>query len=213
MRREHVRRAHLRLRARVSGDDGFTLSEAVVGMILLMIFLTIFSGGLISMYSAANHAQAVAATSGQLGFAFDRLDTEVRYASFLSTPGQDSNDHNNWYVEMQNTNSSPATCVQLRVDQVGKQLQQRSWTDGGEAGDWITLASYVTNGAVAPGSAQPFLVYAATSTVKSAELTVNLISGQDATREGAQSTTALALTALNTSQNTPASGLCTGYRP
>lgn len=198
---------------RVSGDGGFTLSEAVVGMFLLMVFLTIFSGSLIAMYSVANHAQAVATTSGQLGFAFDRLDTEVRYASFLSTPGQDSNDHNNWYVEMQNTNVSPATCVQLRVDQVSQQLQQRSWIDGGPAGAWTTLASYVSNGDAAAGSAQPFLVYAATSTVKAAELTVNLTSAQDATREGAQSTSSVTLTALNTNLTTPASGLCTGYRP
>ena len=165
------------------------------------------------MYSSANHAQAVAATSGQLGFAFDRLDTEVRYASFLSTPGQDSNDHNNWYVEMQNTNVSPATCLQLRVDQVSQQLQERSWLDGGQAGAWTTLASYITNGGTAAGATQPFIVYAATSTVKSAELTVNLTSAQDATREGAQSTSSVTLTALNTSQSTPASGLCTGYRP
>jgi len=198
---------------RVSGDDGFTLSEAVVGMFILMVFFAIFSGSLIVMYSSANHAQAVAATSGQLGFAFDRLDTEVRYASFLSTPGQDSNDHNNWYVEMQNTNVSPATCFQLRVDQVSQQLQERSWLDGGQAGAWTTLASYITNGGTAAGSTQPFIVYAATSTVKSAELTVNLTSAQDATREGAQSTSSVTLTALNTSQSTPASGLCTGYRP
>jgi len=114
---------------------------------------------------------------------------------------------------MQDSNSNPATCVQLRVDQVNQQLQQRSWVDGGPAGDWTALASYVTNGAAAPGSAQPFVVFAATSTVKSAELTVNLISGQDAAREGAQSTSSVTLTALNTSQTTPASGLCTGYRP
>lgn len=197
---------------RTNDDAGFTLIETVVGMVVMSVFLAMFTGSVVMMFRSSNSSQAVAHTAQEIDNAFTKLDKQVRYASYVGEPGQDPNDGNNWYVEFQDSNTTPATCYQLRVDQASAALQQRSWSGSGTPSAWQQLATGVLNGG-GTGSAAPFAVTAATSTVTSVELTVHLVAGEGSGSDAAQSQSNMTFTALNSTVNTPIRGICAGMRP
>jgi len=197
---------------RPSGDAGFTLIETVVGMVVMSVFLALFTGSVVAMFGSSNHSQAVAHSAQEISNAFTKLDRQVRYASYVGEPGQDPNDGGNWYVEFQNTNTNPATCYQLRVDQGSETLQQRSWSGSGTPSGWQQLATGVLNGG-GSGVDAPFVVTAATGTVTSAELTVHLVTGEGTGSNAAQSQSSMTFTALNSTVTTPIRGICAGMRP
>jgi prepilin-type N-terminal cleavage/methylation domain-containing protein len=200
------------MQRRVGRDDGFTTIEMVVALVVFGVFLSMFSGAIWGVYKSSNRTQAVVHTSEQISQAFLTLDREVRYASYIAAPGQVSSDANNWYVEFQDTTSATPLCYQLRISQSAGQLQQRTWTTGSPSA-WQPLAGGVANGATAAGAAQPFITAAASASVKSAQLTLNLTDSEDATGEGTSTLSTFTFTALNSSLSSPTSGLCTGHRP
>ncbi len=194
-------------------DAGFTLIEVMTAVAVMGVFLGIFTTSLVMMFRSSNHTQAVARTSQEINDAFTWLDRQVRYASYVGPAGQDFADGGNWYVEFENTNTSPATCYQLRVDQGAEQLQVRSWPTGGSPSSWLPLASGVTNGG-SSGADKPFSVTNASGTVASAALTVDLVTREGGSGpDGATSQDNTTFTALNTNVTTPIGGLCTGWRP
>lgn len=197
---------------RPRGDSGFTLIETVVGMVVMSIFLAMFTGSVVMMFGSSNHSQAVAHSAQEISNAFTKLDRQVRYASYVGEPGQDPNDGNNWYVEFENTNTDPAMCYQLRVDQSSDTLQQRSWSGSGTPSAWQQLATGVLNGG-GSGADAPFALTPATATVPSAELTVHLVTGEGSGSNAAQSESSMAFTALNSTVTTPIRGFCAGMRP
>lgn len=187
--------------------------DVLVGMVVMGVFLAMFTGSVVLLFGSSNRSQAVANTSQQLSQAYLWLDRHVRYADYVATPGQDATD-GNWYVELREADGDPGTCYQLRVDHSSGQLQQRSWTGSGPASGWTPLASGVTNGAAAAGSAtQPFVFDAAKGALRNAQLTVNLVTAQGSGANGASSSSSMAFTALNTNVNTLPHGTCDGMRP
>ncbi|MCU1656829.1 MAG: hypothetical protein JWO57_1485 [Pseudonocardiales bacterium] len=151
-------------RVRMSGDDGTSLMELIIGMALMTVFMAMFTGAVVLMTSSANKVQAVTTTSQQINQAFLRLDRLVRYASAISTPAK-AGASSDWYVELSTPNpSNVSTCSQLRVDR--QQLQLRTWTVSNDtnaatstASPWQPLASSITNGAAAAGtSTTPFFL-------------------------------------------------------
>ena len=197
---------------RPRGDVGFSLIETVTGMFVMGVFMAIFSAAMITIYGSSNRSEAVAQTQQQLDTAFTRLDGELRYASYISTPGQDAQD-GDWYVEFQNAAVVPSVCTQLRIDKTAQQLQQRTWTGTGPAGAWQPLAVDVVNGAAAPGANQPFTLTAASSLVQLTQLTVNLLAAQGGGSDQRSSQSTVTFTALNTSTKAPKTIPCTGMRP
>jgi hypothetical protein len=197
---------------RPSGDGGFALMEVLAAMGVLAIFFGMFTGAIVTTFDSSNHSQGIARTTQELSRAFERLDTQVRYASYLATPGQVAGDGNNWYLELQDTNQDPARCIQLRVDRASEQLQQRSWPVGGATSAWLPLASGVVNGA-ATGADAPFVVTRPDQKVRAVQLTLNLVTSQGSGGGAVSSRTQLTFTALNTNLTTPQGGLCTGMRP
>ncbi len=215
-------------RRRPRGDDGFTLMDLVAGMTVMSILMAIFTTSIVLMFRSSNRSQAVANTAQQVNNAFIWLERKIRYADFISAPGQDANDGGAWYVEFQSID--PATnapvCHQLRVDQHSEQLQQRSWTDSGPAGGWQPLATGVTNGGATPDSGnQPFErlqpgegqpsspTNAALPALPSLQLTVNLTVREGHGPDAASSQSRVTLAAFNTDSASRLSGLCTGMRP
>src|SRR6185437_781982 len=179
-------------RLREQSDRGFTMLEMVVGMTLMMIFLSIFTTAIISMFDSTNKSQAVNNGSAQLNIAFGRLDRTIRYASFVSQ--QSVGGDGNWYVTFQTTNTGTPVCTQLRIDKTAQRLQQRTWNVSGTAPNttasgltgWTQLASGITNGCAAVGSPyQPFTLTPAGSAVTSESLNLHLLaldgSGRTAT--------------------------------
>lgn len=147
-----------RLAARVpQGDAGTTLIELLVGMLIMAIFMGMFTGAMLMMSNTSNKVQAITLTANQQSDAYFQLDREIRYASAISTP---SFDNNMWHVEfatnvVNRTNSTATTtnkCTQLAVappsgvgGSVGV-LKQRTWNVGDSSpGAWTVLASYVTD--------------------------------------------------------------------
>lgn len=196
----------------VRDDRGFALLEVLTALVVLSIFFAMFTGAIVTTFTSSSRSQGVANTSQELSLAFQHLDLQVRYVSYVSAPAQVPADENNWYVEMQDSNASPTRCIQLRVSRSAGQLQQRSWPVGGQPGSWQPLASRVVNGG-AVGAAAPFVVSRPNATVRSAQLTVNLETAQGSGDSAASSRTQLTFTALNTNLTTPSGGQCTGWRP
>jgi hypothetical protein len=200
-------------RARVHGDAGTTLAELIVGMALMAIFMTIFTGATLMMTNTTNKVEAVALSSGQSNQAFLTLDKMVRYAATISTPGKNTTGTNDWYVELDTTNTGSEVCTQLRVDIATKQLQDRTWTVSGTSyttpTGWLPLASGVTNGSAAVGSTDaPFTTPAAVTGAASAyqQLQITLVT----TSNSANSTTSRSstnFTAINSAIAT-ASTVC-----
>lgn len=224
-----------RVRRKARGDAGFTMLEMIVSMVLMSIFMGIFGSSIVSMFRSADTSQSLANAAQQVNLAFQRMDTTIRYASYVSAPGQSGiaspgSPAGDWYVEIglqplptdaNPQKRAPTECRQLRVNTTTNQFQMRSWpvsTAGvvGPVSDWQNLAS-----SVAPGAPQPFVLTQATSTstVRTAQLTVNLVAWGDDNGAGARDpnrrTTASSVTfaAMNTTASMLTSGTCVRSRP
>jgi type II secretory pathway pseudopilin PulG len=197
-------------RLREQSDRGFTMLEMVVGMTLMMIFLSIFTTAIISMFDSTNKSQAVNNGSAQLNIAFGRLDRTIRYASFVSQ--QSVGGDGNWYVTFQTTNTGTPVCTQLRIDKTAQRLQQRTWNVSGTAPNttasgltgWTQLASGITNGGAAVGSPdQPFTLTPAGSAVTSESLNLHLLALDGSGRTATTSLSTVTFVAINTNLKTP----------
>lgn len=197
----------VRRRVRYSNDLGTTMMELVVGMTLMGVFMTMFAAAIGMMYNSANKTESLNETSSQLNVVFNRLDTSVRYASAISTPGQSGG---NWYVELQTTNTGSTVCTQLRLNTDAKQLQQRTWTEpiatsSGRPTDWVPLASNIT-----VGDAVPFELTPASGIVNFQQLRFRMASESGTNRSATTSLSDVTFTALNSTLNTPTTGICAG---
>ena len=109
-------------------DEGTTLIELSVGMALMVVFMTIFTSAIVSMFASTNKTQAVVNSSTQLKSAFDRLDRQVRYASLIDQP----TDTTYWSVAFQTDDPTSTTCRQLTIRPFGNDttpdLVERTWT-------------------------------------------------------------------------------------
>lgn len=200
------------MRTRLSDDTGISLLEVIVGMVLMGIFMSIFVTALVSMTNAQSKSRSVAQTSQNIGQGFVRLDKTVRYATAISAPGTGS-PSGDWYVEYTTPTAGAQTCTQLRVDIATKQLQQRSWqvVNSAAAGltGWTPLASEITNGAAAAGSAdQPFVRPAPGATADYQQLTMTLASVAGPANGATKSGTSFTFTAINSSLPAPTTAFC-----
>jgi Tfp pilus assembly protein PilW len=201
-----------RLRRRLQGDDGTSLIELTVGMLLMSIFLAMFTGAIVMMNSAMNKSQAVNLSASQLNVAFASLDNMVRYAAFISTPkvGSPSGD---WYVEFRVTTTGAEVCNQLRVDIASKQLQRRTWTVAGGVAStpsaWVPIASGISNGGAAAGAkTQPFYLVTPVGNAVSQQLTFNLVSPAGAGSALTNSVSSFTFTALNSPVGVVGTQIC-----
>ena len=202
MRRERWRR-------RLAQDEGTTLVELMVGMMLMVTFMGMFTTAIVLMSNSMNKAQAINLSSSQLNIAFSNLDKTVRYAAAITSPGIGT-PSGDWYVEIRTTNTGSEVCTQLRVDIASQQLQDRTWTVVNTVASapsaWIPIASGMSNGAAAAGSPlQPFVLIPPSTNVVFQQLTVNLVSPAG---NGAGQTTSMStfsFTALNSTATSAAS--------
>ena len=115
---------------RPSGDEGMTLMELMIGMVIMSILMGICTSAIVSMFSSTGKTQTVANTSQQLDTAFDQLDKQVRYASSIDQPtGSVAN--NNLSVAFQTVSPTATVCTQLRIQVLTGttqlQLVERTW--------------------------------------------------------------------------------------
>ncbi|MBG0821111.1 hypothetical protein HS048_10240 [Planomonospora sp. ID91781] len=129
----------------------------MVSISLMGVMMVIFTTGVLQVYRAVNGVEALSASQSQLQTAFQRLDKEIRYATWISEPSVPIRD--NRYVEFayvepaeqdpqtgQVVKPPQAMCGQLRLDLNRGVLQLVRWTPGsppaeGRPGE--TLASEI----------------------------------------------------------------------
>jgi type II secretory pathway pseudopilin PulG len=129
------------------GDEGFSLIDIIVATSIMAVIMVIVTGGIIEVYSDVNKADSTSSARDQIGNSFRRLDRELRYATWVSPPGQVNGA---WYLEFAtNTN-----CQQL-VFQNGT-LTKLTWVlPSTTPGTPQTIASDLAQ----TGSTPPFTVY------------------------------------------------------
>jgi prepilin-type N-terminal cleavage/methylation domain-containing protein len=141
---------------RISEDDGFSLMETIVAMVIFSIFMSTAMAAIISIMNSTHKSQSLTDGAAQLENAFQRLDHQVRYADAVNQPGPGTN---GTYVEWhtQATSTTPQTCAQLKYDPTAKTLSERTWLPGAAvvaATSWILVANNIVNTASQPPFAQ-----------------------------------------------------------
>ncbi len=211
------RQALTRARSRARDDEGTTLMELVVGMMVGLIFLGMFTGAIVLLYQNSNRDNALTASSRQTDTAFSRLDRTVRYASMISTPGVSSG--GSWYVEFLTRATGPQVCTQLRINVTTQKLEARTVpvSSSGTLGTpsaFALWATGITNGGAAAGTSQPFILLPAGG-VAYEQLQVNLVATSGSPAITAQ--TNATFTALNSATaaaaNTGTQTACNLARP
>jgi prepilin-type N-terminal cleavage/methylation domain-containing protein len=188
-----------------SGDEGVTLIEVAVAMIIMAVLMAIFTSSVLQMFRSADRTEAVSIAQSQNNTAFLRLDTAIRYASAISSPGVVGG---NYYVEFLTSNSTTPVCTELRLNVTASQLQIRTWNQGASPlvpSAWVPLASNVT-------SSTPFQFLDADATYNFQRLRLNLVADTKSEGISAAATTDVTFTALNTELGTATTTVCTEGR-
>ncbi|GAA3440882.1 PulJ/GspJ family protein [Planomonospora venezuelensis] len=215
---------------RASGDAGISLIEILVTIGVMGVVMTMFTTGVLQVYRTVNTVESLSTAQSQLHVAYQRLDREIRYASWLSAVRGDG-DH--WYVgfaymdfpdedaqtpQPVNAQTRQPWCGRLRLDLGTGVLQLQRWTPGsppaaGTPGE--TLASHVvTDGGLRTDP--PFSVRDAGSSATAdaafvpdfQQLRVNLAVRVGSGQHAATTDFDVTFTALNTSRETEADNAC-----
>jgi len=189
-------------------EDGFTLVELMVVLPFLLIVTTLVLSTVVTAYGAESRVQSTSQSSSQVTLAFLSLDDEVRYATDINQPGQDSSSPANYYVEFEsdwNTNSQGEPgCTQLEYNNSGGELQQRSWYVGATIPTgWQVLASALTTSI----STDPFVL---SDQAAPWQLSFKISSAAVDGGSTGNAQSSFTITALNTSSNSSSSNVCGG---
>ena len=196
----------------VTEDTGATLVELLVGMLVMVIFMTIFTGAVVSMARTVVKVDAVTSSAAQVDKAFLTLDKLVRYANAITTIGTAPS--GGWYVELDtvDTAASKDTCTQLWVDFTTKRLRVRTWDARTAIGlpipsAWKTLADNIQPKDTTGAAYQPFTVSAvgasAPAGARFQQLTVTLTAGTSKVTSASTTRASMTFTALNSSASDP----------
>jgi len=151
-------------RSAKSDQQGFTLVELLVSMLVFSIFLTILISSVVGITRASTRVSVIAQTSNGILSVFQSMDRQVRYADSINFPAIVSG--GNVYVEFRtpasSTSSGVTTCTQYRYVPTTLSLQLRQWPDvaGTAAPDWINGLTNVANDG---GTTYPFKMTPASS--------------------------------------------------
>ncbi|MCW2538669.1 MAG: hypothetical protein JWN95_394 [Frankiales bacterium] len=173
-------------------DGGFSLTEVLVTMGIMSIFMAMFTTALVQMFGTSNKIDRISQSTEQLNLAFQRVDKQIRYASSMNAPNSIATGTTGpWYVEFVNTATGNDVCTQLKLD--GTMFYERTWT-GTPASTpvFVPLASNL-----APATSTPFSFYVATGTQTIQRLGLRLAASAGGT---ATSNLSVTFAAMNSSQ-------------
>ena len=145
-----------RLRAR---EDGFTLSELLVSMMVLSLALAMFFTTLASVQRSVAETDIRTRSNTQARLALQTLDHEVRSGNVLYDPATSVDPYFRFkiYTQANATTRQPSpgyTCRLWRITAAGE-LQTRWWEPAqsdpnDSASNWQTVATGIVNKQVAP---------------------------------------------------------------
>ncbi|MEU8819568.1 prepilin-type N-terminal cleavage/methylation domain-containing protein [Actinoplanes sp. NPDC048796] len=114
-------------------DGGYSLLELIVAMGIMSVVLVVVFGGIMQVYSAVNRTEGTSFARDQVAAAFRRLDTQLRYASWVSLKAEVPVG-GRYYLEF----ALPTGCRQLVFDK--DVLTLASWTAPGSPGKATVVA-------------------------------------------------------------------------
>jgi prepilin-type N-terminal cleavage/methylation domain-containing protein len=181
-------------------EDGVTLIELIVSLMLMSVMLTIFTTGVVQMYQAANKTESLADAQSQLNTVFLRLDKVVRYAGWISDLQQSGTRYD---IRMQTTGADGQHCYGLKLLGDQDRLFITDWTlenpptVSAYAGTsiWAALATNVD----APSGGKPFDRIPADDKQNFDRLQLDLVATAGSGTSGTKTNTSVSFTALNTS--------------
>lgn len=208
-------------------DAGVTLVEVMVSMAVMSVVMVIFTGGIMQVFRTTAKSEGISIVQTQLQIAFQRVDKQIRYASWIAAPGKVGSA---WYVEFANFDGTQ--CGQLRLDTAaatggnpddGKGvLSMLTWPADPKVGQPPAAGApglIIAQRLLDPGPAGPFERQDPNApgtgfTPDFQRLRITLaaqVGDQQSSDSTAQVDTTF--TALNTSRNTPADSECSKGRP
>jgi prepilin-type N-terminal cleavage/methylation domain-containing protein len=156
-----------RTRDRLRGDEGFTLTELAVTMIVMGIVAAIFTSILYEAQIGVSREKERSDANDQARLAIEEMDREIRSGSLIYDPAAESFTSPtcggyacvaNYSVRVLSqanaTTRTPATqCVQWLIQ--GQQLLRRSWaqeppTAGTSLAGWRVIATGIVNQSLSP---------------------------------------------------------------
>jgi prepilin-type N-terminal cleavage/methylation domain-containing protein len=191
-------------------DDGFTLVELLVAMIILSVFFGVFSSLVARFFDLTGRQQSRSASVDVSRNMIMVLDRQVRYANAVNTPVTTA-DGTRWIEWRSGSTGKQQTCFQWRV-RPGGAAQFRTWLPplSGSGASTPTVWRTQGTGVQAIGTEPVFAVNAAlasSSALNRQVVTIAFRTTSGTVRDG--SPTRVALTALNsTSASAPTTPVC-----
>jgi type II secretory pathway pseudopilin PulG len=183
-------------RRRRNSDEGTSLIELLVVMIVFTMIMAIITSAIVNM---VHQSQRESGQTNDLNAArkvITLLDHSVRYANAITAPGVGTD--GNYYVEFQTGNTlQQQTCTQWRYVAVGGKLQWRTWQPPltglftGSATTWATAAIGMT-----PVGSTPIFTIVQSSALNSRE-ELNVMFTATSGAPPTSSTSQVTLTAIN----------------
>ncbi|MFI1992264.1 type II secretion system protein J [Actinoplanes sp. NPDC020271] len=145
-------------------DQGFSLMELLVTTGIMSVVTLVAVTAIIQIYSGTKQIEQNSVTGDQLDISFNRLDRELRYATYVSPVRSPAGVTTRYYLEFAtpprvktatDLTDPPVRCRQLLFDTDKKILTMRNWNLGGTPDAASTLATDVA----LDGTAKPFEVY------------------------------------------------------
>ncbi len=167
-------------------DDGFSLVELMVAVVIFGVFLTILVTSIVGVTRASTRASVIANTATGALSVFQGMDRQIRYADSINYPGKSGTGAS--YVEFRTPASSSSTgvtiCTQYRFVPTTQVIQSRTWPDvaGATATPWITGVSNIVDDG---GAFYPFRLIAATNAGSQMQQLVLTIDGGNSPIAGA----------------------------
>jgi type II secretory pathway component PulJ len=118
-------------------DDGFSMIDMVVSMMIMGVVTAICTAGIVQLYWANTGAEASSTAQSQIAVAVQRMDKQVRYASRIHWTSSTA-------ITYEVVEGGVDRCYDTKLN--GQLLQQRAKVVGGSYGSWATLTSQVTAG-------------------------------------------------------------------
>ena len=194
----------LRRRARGErpSDEGVSIVELVIAMLIFSVVLAAYFGALISMVNTTARAKNSVDASDALRATYNTMEQQVRYATSINRPVQGVSGA--WYVEFESTmlpNNMPSMCYQWRLDPTTKVMSYRTWSEDGVT---VTAWHGVAWDVESIGAGSPFTFTKASATILAQSLTVGLqATGPSGELLGQQSTTFVARNSSTRSRSNP----------
>lgn len=159
-------------RRRRSADDGFTLVEMLVVMVIMPILAVVIWQTLITVMQSQSRLNARVDSVDQARLAAQEIDRQVRSGNVLYDPSQESLPMS---MRIYTQANGAQKCVQWQVDTTNHLLRSRSWDPGwwqgvGTVSSWYTVARDIVN----TTAQQPFSLQGPSSSYGSRLMEVDL---------------------------------------